>query len=383
MSEKVLAFDALALQPTAFSPFHGGGKYGKVILRELVKENEKILLIYSSFLYCDDLIQIKKQYSNIELFDIDRLKYELLFADYDIAAFYFPIPFSKLYKKIEKAIPQTIPIIATIHGLRDLECQINLETFKYRTSLKQNVRRVMELFFKPLKKYTWKKLICRKNYNYFVVSNHTRNAVRKILPNEDPLVFYSPSVVRKKTNIVYEKKRYFLLVSGNRYEKNNLIVMRVLDKLISENEKLKGFSVKITGVKSLNDYIVYLKNPSKFECLGYVDEDEFPRLYGEAFAFLYPSISEGFGYPLLEAMSAGTVIAASKLTSIPEVGGDAAIYFNPYSEKEISEAIISFFDSDCYMKLKENGNKQFLKIKKRQDEDLKNAVLYISSFMAK
>jgi glycosyltransferase involved in cell wall biosynthesis len=73
--------------------------------------------------------------------------------------------------------------------------------------------------------------------------------------------------------------------------------------------------------------------------LSYVGIDELAALYRNAAFFVYPSLYEGFGIPLLEAFSSGCPVLASNLTSIPEVGGDAAIYFNPLSEEEISQAM--------------------------------------------
>jgi glycosyltransferase involved in cell wall biosynthesis len=73
--------------------------------------------------------------------------------------------------------------------------------------------------------------------------------------------------------------------------------------------------------------------------LSYIGIDELAALYRNAAFFVYPSLYEGFGIPLLEAFSSGCPVLASNLTSIPEVGGDAAIYFNPLSEEEISQAM--------------------------------------------
>jgi glycosyltransferase involved in cell wall biosynthesis len=71
--------------------------------------------------------------------------------------------------------------------------------------------------------------------------------------------------------------------------------------------------------------------------LGAVDRDELPALYQEALAFVYPSTYEGFGLPILEAMSAGTPVLCSRLTSIPEVAGDAALYLDELSLEELAE----------------------------------------------
>ena len=67
--------------------------------------------------------------------------------------------------------------------------------------------------------------------------------------------------------------------------------------------------------------------------------EDIPSLYQEAEAFVFPSFYEGFGLPLLEAMACECPVIASQAGSLPEVGGEAAIYFNPNNISEIAEKI--------------------------------------------
>src|SRR5882672_3514519 len=71
--------------------------------------------------------------------------------------------------------------------------------------------------------------------------------------------------------------------------------------------------------------------------LGAVDRDDVPALYQEALALVYPSSYEGFGLPVLEAMAAGVPVLCSRLSSLPEVAGDAALYLEELSMDEIAE----------------------------------------------
>ncbi|MDP9211666.1 MAG: glycosyltransferase family 4 protein [bacterium] len=72
---------------------------------------------------------------------------------------------------------------------------------------------------------------------------------------------------------------------------------------------------------------------------GYVPDEELPSLYAGAKAFVFPSHLEGFGIPLLEAMASGTPVLSSNTSSMPEVGGTAALYFDPDDEKGMRLAI--------------------------------------------
>lgn len=73
----------------------------------------------------------------------------------------------------------------------------------------------------------------------------------------------------------------------------------------------------------------------------YVSEEDLLLLYNACGLFAYPSIYEGFGLPVIEAMACGAPVACSNVTSIPEVAGDAVLYFDPEKTEEIAEAISS------------------------------------------
>jgi len=72
---------------------------------------------------------------------------------------------------------------------------------------------------------------------------------------------------------------------------------------------------------------------------GYVDDEDLPALYGAAVGFLYVSLYEGFGLPVLEAMAAGTPVICSSTTSIPEVAGEAALLVDPLDPEAIANAM--------------------------------------------
>lgn len=74
-------------------------------------------------------------------------------------------------------------------------------------------------------------------------------------------------------------------------------------------------------------------------CLGYVPYAHLPAIYRGATALVFPSLFEGFGMPLLEAMTCGCPIVASRATSIPEVVGEAALFIDPLSEESIADGL--------------------------------------------
>lgn len=93
--------------------------------------------------------------------------------------------------------------------------------------------------------------------------------------------------------------------------------------------------------------------------LGYVSDMELAWLFQHCFAFVYPSLFEGFGMPVLEALGFGSPVLCAETSSLPEVGGDAAIYFDPLDPESIAEAMIGLFRGDLNReRLKEAAHRQ-------------------------
>jgi glycosyltransferase involved in cell wall biosynthesis len=93
--------------------------------------------------------------------------------------------------------------------------------------------------------------------------------------------------------------------------------------------------------------------------LNYVPYNELPIIINQAIALVFPSLWEGFGLPVLEAMACGTPVITSNISSLPEVAGDAAILINPYNPREITAAMQTIInDSELRKQLSEKGLKR-------------------------
>lgn len=102
-----------------------------------------------------------------------------------------------------------------------------------------------------------------------------------------------------------------------------------------------------------------LNHPARVVILGYIPDQDLEAIYKRASLFILPSLFEGFGIPLLEAMSLDCPVAASNKTSIPEVVGDAALLFDPNSSEQIAEAILSVVsDKTCRERLIDKGRQR-------------------------
>ena len=143
------------------------------------------------------------------------------------------------------------------------------------------------------------------------------------------------------------KQRYhlpaqFLFFLGNTDPRKNLTnVLEAFSKLAEKEENIELVIGSLSEQNIENELIklnlLHLRR--RIRCIGYVPDFLLPIIYKQAEVFLYPSLHEGFGLPILEAMSCGTPVVTSTSTAMPEVAGDAAFLVNPYDVNDILRGI--------------------------------------------
>ncbi len=136
-------------------------------------------------------------------------------------------------------------------------------------------------------------------------------------------------------------RNYFLYIGRQDPYKNLYRLISAFAALPSSNDYelwLAGsIDPRYTPVLKAQVEELGVTNQVKF--LDYVPYGELPKIINQAIALVFPSLWEGFGFPVLEAMACGTPVITSNLSSLPEVAGDATILINPYNIEEISEAM--------------------------------------------
>jgi glycosyltransferase involved in cell wall biosynthesis len=133
---------------------------------------------------------------------------------------------------------------------------------------------------------------------------------------------------------------YMLAVGGVSPRKNTRRLIEAFTRWRSRGGHRAPYHLRITGVSldtSFEDGAASL--PDGVALLGYVDKAELRRQYAAAAAFLYPSIYEGFGLPIVEAMASGAPVVTSKTASAPEVAGGAAILVDPFDVSSIEAGL--------------------------------------------
>jgi glycosyltransferase involved in cell wall biosynthesis len=122
--------------------------------------------------------------------------------------------------------------------------------------------------------------------------------------------------------------------------------LRLKSKCAFSGKLIVAGQIKGSGHKSTLDFIVTHGLKEQIILTGFISEEEKAYCYLNARLFVYPSLYEGFGLPVLEAMEAGTPVVASHAASIPEVGGDACAYFDPHSVEELVSQIEQVLAND-------------------------------------
>jgi glycosyltransferase involved in cell wall biosynthesis len=206
-----------------------------------------------------------------------------------------------------------------------------------------------------------KKILIEKANGIITISETTKNDLLKFYPDVENKIkviylgFSSEIITEHKT------KENYLLFTGSRggYKNFDLFVKAVAPLLNKYNLRLI-----CTG------HPFDKKEMDLFECLDIssrvicrlVSDEELIALYAKAAAFVFPSLYEGFGIPVLEAFAAGCPTILSNTSSLPEVGGNGAVYFDPYSIDDIRTVIERVITSETLQKeLIENGKAQVKK----------------------
>lgn len=170
----------------------------------------------------------------------------------------------------------------------------------------------------------------------------------------------------KETLLGYNIHSPFLLYVGNAYPHKNLEgLIRVFSKIGDKNINLvlvgKG-DYFYARLKSYSEKLGLWKNKdknSKIVFPGYVPDNDLKIMYQNALIYVFPSFYEGFGLPPLEAMAQGCPVVSSNKTSMPEILGDAVVYFNPENEDEMLDKIKSYINNeDLRQILKKKGFEQ-------------------------
>jgi glycosyltransferase involved in cell wall biosynthesis len=156
-------------------------------------------------------------------------------------------------------------------------------------------------------------------------------------------------------------EKFILNIGGMEARKNLLNLVKTLP-LLEDQISLVAIGRRTSYTTLVESYIKENNLTHRVKLMHNVPFYDFPAIYAAASALVYPSVFEGFGIPVLEALAVGIPVATSNLSSMPEVGGAAALYFNPYDVKDMADKInILLTDKKVVATLHSNRTKQLEK----------------------
>jgi len=225
-------------------------------------------------------------------------------------------------------------------------------------------------------KYLWTWRACLKNADKIVaISEFTKNDIIKNFGIDKGKieVIYNPVVLPEgsadfdefATRYGLTRKRYFYIISSLLPHKNTEVLIRLMHLIVKEKVDRIPDKLVISGVGKykgtrLEQLVKELGVQNNVIFTGFVTEEEKRALYENCYAFLFPSLFEGFGMPPVEALMIGTPVITTKAGALEEVTMGLALYINdPTSEEEWLHKILS----SCKWFLKEKDSKSLISVK--------------------
>lgn len=207
-----------------------------------------------------------------------------------------------------------------------------------------------------------KKYLLPRATKIITISKNTKKDLveRLNVPPEKVEIIYLATHITKEIALTKDKlrlpERYILYVGGRNYYKNFKNVLLAFKSITKTDDTL--FLVCAGGGTFNQVEKEIFKNYGLTNQILYnnADDTSLATLYSNALLFVFPSLYEGFGIPVLEAMNCDCPMALSNTSSLPEIGADAAIYFNPYDSIDIQNQIGKvIYDAALRNKLIESG----------------------------
>jgi glycosyltransferase involved in cell wall biosynthesis len=204
------------------------------------------------------------------------------------------------------------------------------------------------------------------------VSEWSKKDILKFFPIDESKVHVTPLAAdkkympldREKCKVELKNKynitKPFILYIGGFSPRKNVKALLIAFSQVFSKLKIEHQLVIVGATKDDGNYLSKMSSSldvsSNIIFTGFVPEDDLPNLYNSCEAFVYPSLYEGFGLPPLEAMSCGTPVITSNISSIPEVVGDSGILIDPFSTVSLIEALeLVLNDDKKKQELREKG----------------------------
>jgi glycosyltransferase involved in cell wall biosynthesis len=232
--------------------------------------------------------------------------------DYDV---FHPTYYDPYFLKINKK-----PFVLTVHDMAHE---------KFPDFLKND----------PARQY--KKQLIYKADHIVAISEYTKKDLlhfyNKLNPDNISVIYHGNSLSSNEKNVIPKLDRYLLFTGGRAEYKNFVSLINAISSLLIKYNIILICTGSPFTIRELEHFRAKAISDRVFH--RYVSDEELYTLYSNAIAFIFPSFYEGFGLPILEAFAASCPVVMSSATCFPEIGGDAALYFDALSIDEMTKSV--------------------------------------------
>jgi len=353
-------------------------------LIEIDKENKYILYTDKPFSenFLNDLNLEKNKHAKVKVlkwpfkffWTLGRLSLEMIVSRPDVLfvpAHVMPLFFPR----------KSITTIHDIAFVRD-ECLYNKDVVDFNSGLIKKIVRILISIFtrgkcrlKSSDYLNWSTKFALKRVKKIIsVSNFTKKEILshyKIKEDKISVVYngFIDSLYKKIDNqeeiknVLFSyglNNPYFLYVGRIEKKKNISLLIKAFSIYKERNKDSEEKLILVGNIGFGYDEIKYMISEydlfNDIVMLGWIDEKDMPYIFSGAKAFVFPSLYEGFGIPILQAMACGVPVIASDIDVLREVGGDSPLFFNPRDENDLcSKMELVIKDEEMTKKMVSNG----------------------------
>ncbi|MFN8250914.1 MAG: glycosyltransferase family 1 protein [Ferruginibacter sp.] len=240
-----------------------------------------------------------------------------------------------------------VPVVVTLHDIIYMEAS----AWKILTGKGSNYQKFGNVYRRlvvPAIMKKAKKIITVSNFEKDTISSYfnMKNDQRLVTVYNGVSTYFKPVTDTAQLRAVKEKYKLpdlFFFFLGNTHPKKNTAGTL---KAFSDFIRHTGSSAKLVMIdydrNELEKLLAAIGDPSlisRIVLTGYINNTDLPAIYSQCKLFLYPSLRESFGIPIIEAMASGAPVITSNTSSMPEVAGNAALIVDPYNTMAITDAM--------------------------------------------
>ncbi len=213
----------------------------------------------------------------------------------------------------------------------------------------QTEQDIINFYKTPVEKIT----VCYQSCNPIFlkeINEVEKERIKKFYDLPDKYFLYVGSIIERKNLLAICKALVLLKNDPDSYRENIPLVV------IGGGGKYKKQVKEYIYMNGLEKLVIFLSEHKAANAESFRTAKDFPAIYQSAFAMIYPSTFEGFGIPVLEALFSKLPVITSNIASLPEAGGDAAYYIDPFKPGEIAIAMKKiFYDEQLRETMKQKG----------------------------